>query len=230
MCLTQHVSLQTSDVSAQPGEQQRPHYHFAEHRGCIQTHVDCSVATDKEATILLVNRLHVPLAWGVDSGALIVSRMSIHVQGPTKQPKHQHPFPIFITVLFYSNPGVQEKEITSLSMGPDPQRCSELTHCCCKYLSSSSISSLWLNCFLLSLWHTHHTGQSELSKPSQLFWLILVSLRSGSVPLILSNARLDLTQVQKPFSSQLVPIMTKLFATFYSPSRRGLGKALGKER
>lgn len=36
LCLTQHVSLQTSELSAQLGGWQRPHCHFAERRACIR--------------------------------------------------------------------------------------------------------------------------------------------------------------------------------------------------
>lgn len=37
LCLTQHVSLQTSEGSAQPGGRRRPRRRFAERRGCLQS-------------------------------------------------------------------------------------------------------------------------------------------------------------------------------------------------
>lgn len=123
LCLTQHVSLQTSDLSAQPGGQQRPHCHSAEHRGSIQS-----------SRLLFSHRgaQRGDHPAGQDALGTVGSRNGLRSShplqcicpytGPREQPGCQHPLPACTTQLCSSNPGFR-RENHQPATGPG---CSEV--------------------------------------------------------------------------------------------------------
>jgi len=114
LCLTQHVSLQTSELSAQLRGRQRPHCHFAERRRCVQRsrqliscrgaqRGDCPACEEVLGTIGLRN--------GVRS-----LHQTQHV-GPRKPPGHQHPPSVSVTSLYFSSPRVQDRKSAACPPG-----------------------------------------------------------------------------------------------------------------
>lgn len=103
----------------------------------------------EEATVPLVKKRWVPLAWGVGSGAPSTSGTLVHPQGPRKQPGHQHPLPTSITLLCFSNPRVRDRKspacLQGLTLEVAESSHSVAVMMSCRYLTPSSTSSLWLS-------------------------------------------------------------------------------------
>lgn len=169
LCLTQHVSLQTSELSAQLGRQQRPRCHFAECAECVQSL--CQLFSHSEAQ----KGDHPTCQEALRTAGLRSGVRSTHqLWAQANSPSISILFPFF-----FSNPMVQDRKSPAcpqglILRGVESSHSVAIIVRSCEYLTPCSISSLWLNSVSSSVCGTPIT-QVRVSSPNQhsysdLYW------------------------------------------------------------